>query len=396
MSLFLIFYFLVYGGMNLYVGLKIRAGLRLSGWTTWLLAVFLLFMMLAPLLVRALERWGVSGPTRIIAFCGYFWIAISLWFCSLALILDLWNKTIRVLSLARPHRYALALPPPTALLVTALGVLLLAVLAWNENRGLTLRTVRLCSPRLPAGTRPLRLVQISDVHLGMPLSGRYFDQALGALARAQPDMVVSTGDLRDGTGGTPTARFAQRFAALQPPLGKFAVLGNHEFYAGVESSLAFIRACGFRVLRGEALVATGGPAPLLVAGIDDAAGIAMQVPVNRDENAILPRESDRPFTILLKHQPMIRPASADRFDLQLSGHTHGGQIFPFNLPVHLLYTYVSGLYRAGAGSIYVSRGTGSWGPPLRLLAPREIALFVIEPAEDDGKDSPKRTVHALQ
>ena len=147
------------------------------------------------------------------------------------------------------------------------------------------------------------------------------------------------------------------------------MIGNHEVYAGLESSLHFLRSAGFTVLRGES-VAAGG---IILAGVDDpSAGtdgqqsVAVHAPGNTDD-----------YVVLLKHQPV-----ADKqipFDLQLSGHVHGGQIFPFGLLTRLVYGVGTGLTRLGDGRLlYVSRGTGTWGPPIRLLAEPEITLITLE------------------
>jgi predicted MPP superfamily phosphohydrolase len=169
------------------------------------------------------------------------------------------------------------------------------------------------------------------------------------------------------------------FAAINPPLGKFAVTGNHEFYAGLKESLAFLKDAGFTVLRGQA-VTTG---PIRVAGVDFPAERYIDQPSYIDEQAALDMGDDEGlFTILLKHHPLIEESSLGRFQLQLSGHTHKGQIFPFNYPVRFRYRYIAGLYDLGQGSsVYTSRGTGTWGPPLRLFAPAEVTIFTIESAD---------------
>ena len=208
--------------------------------------------------------------------------------------------------------------------------------------------------------------------------GRRETERVVALVRQlAPDMLVCTGDLLDASADHLTP-LAAGFANLHPPLGKYAVLGNHEYYAGLSESLAFLRAAGFRVLRGE----IAKPSPnVQIAGVDDAVRDATDAPTPpAQEDAVLPEEEHRPFTVLLKHRPTTRPAAEGRFDLQLSGHTHGGQIFPFHVFVRCLYPRYRGLHALRRGSsLYVSCGTGTWGPPMRLFARREITLFVIEP-----------------
>jgi len=120
--------------------------------------------------------------------------------------------------------------------------------------------------------------------------------------------------------------------------------------------------------------------PIALAGVDDPAGRAMQVDCRPDEGAVLPPADSETFTILLKHRASVRPESVGRFDLQLSGHTHGGQVFPFHIYTRLYHPRLSGLHDLGQGSrLHVSRGVGTWGPPLRFLAPPDITCLVIVP-----------------
>ena len=264
----------------------------------------------------------------------------------------------------------------------AVAIAVLSLVSFFEEKRLDVRTVSLQTPRLPPGSPPLRVVQISDLHLGLTVGSREADRTVAVVRQLDPDVLVCTGDLVDATADRLTP-LADGFASLRPRLGKYAVLGNHEYYAGLAESLGFLRAAGFRVLRGEIV----DPSPLLrIAGVDDAVTDARETPESPvQEDTLLPADRDRPFTVLLKHRPSTEPDAEGRFDLQLSGHTHGGQIFPFHVFVAPLYPRYRGLHNLRRGSaLYVSCGTGSWGPPMRLLARREITLFVIEPGARAG------------
>jgi predicted MPP superfamily phosphohydrolase len=148
------------------------------------------------------------------------------------------------------------------------------------------------------------------------------------------------------------------------------VTGNHEYYAGLEQSLDYLQLSGFTVLRNS----IAAPADFLrVVGVDDPAGGG-----NPDEIPLLQQAGQDKFILLLKHRPSVAPMGEGLFDLQLSGHTHGGQIFPFALLTRQAYPLYDGLYQLSGGSVlYASRGTGTWGPPMRLLAPPEITLIEI-------------------
>jgi predicted MPP superfamily phosphohydrolase len=155
-------------------------------------------------------------------------------------------------------------------------------------------------------------------------------------------------------------------------LGAYAVTGNHEYYAGLEHSLRFLRNAGFTVLRGEAARAGG----IILVGVDDPTAMSSGQSTILDTGKALASVSANNFVVLLKHQPVVD--SDTKFDLQLSGHTHGGQIFPFVYLTRLRYRVHTGLTELADGRLlYVSRGVGTWGPPIRLFAPPEITLITI-------------------
>jgi hypothetical protein len=230
------------------------------------------------------------------------------------------------------------------------------------------------SDKIPPGPG-LRIAQISDVHLGILIGRQRLDRILQQLTALQPDILVSTGDLVDAEAHHLDG-LSERLAAYQPRYGKFAITGNHERFAGLEHALDFHVRAGFTLLRGEAMEVAEG---IALAGVDDPAVRASAT----DEARMLAAIPAGRFVVLLKHQPVIDPQS--RFDLQLSGHTHNGQIFPFNLLVKTVYPLIAGRYDLADGRLlYVSRGTGTWGPPIRVLAPPEITL--IELKNPQGRD----------
>jgi len=198
------------------------------------------------------------------------------------------------------------------------------------------------------------------------------------LEKVKPDLVVATGDLVDAQMDK-LDNLATMLAALNPPMGKFAITGNHEFYAGIRQSGRFLKAAGFKLLRNEDLKLNGF---LTIVGVDDPVGkrrYAENGMVGKKEKLLLADSDSERFTLLLKHRPTVDEESLGRFDLQLSGHTHGGQIFPFNLITRLFYPNQRGLHRLDKASVlYVSRGTGTWGPPMRFLSPPEVTLVELQ------------------
>lgn len=377
MSKFLLVFLLLYGGMNAYLFWHLRRAFPQMGW--WLAAVagLLVLMLLSPFLVRVSERAGRTGVARVLAIVGYSWMAILFWFCALALLADLWNLAMLGLSMWKSSASRLALPPRLG--VAIIGVLIAAASIWSVHEALAIRlkevTVR--TPRLPAGSDPVRIVQIADLHLGLIVREGRLRRVLELVEQAEPDLLVSTGDLVDASFDS-VAVEADLLAGARARLGKFAVLGNHESYAGSDNSLRFHEAAGLRVLRGESVLVDG---MLRVAGVDGSGGWHTGIDSADNEDEALAAAGDRRATILLKHRPEVRETSLGRFDLQLSGHTHGGQIFPFNVFAAMANSYGPGLHNLDKGSfLYVSRGTGTWGPPMRLFQPPEVTLIILEPA----------------
>lgn len=379
MSRFFLFYFLIYGGMNLYVGARLSILVR--RWTPWGqigLAAFILFMVAGPILARILERTDYVILAQSIGLVTYTWMAIALWFFFLGVAIDLWNALVWLVHWIWPRVSAVRIGWMQSLVI--LGVVIALATIWGavEAQYLRVRNVTITSPRLPAGSKPIRIAQVSDIHLGLIERDGRLRQIIRIVNRLNPDMLIATGDVIDGTAHH-MEKLVGMWAGCQPPLGKYAILGNHEYYVGLDRSIQLLTDAGFDVLRGR----TARPEPrLLLAGVDDPAGFSRVPRLLADENALLPPlGADRPFTIFLKHRPWIEEGSIGRFDLQLSGHTHSGQVFPFGLVVRMQYPYLHGFFDLGRGSsLYVSRGTGTWGPRLRLAAPPEITLITIQPA----------------
>jgi len=360
--MFFFLVFLLYGGIQFYFSTKAIHAFDLAG-AGWLLAIaWALLMTLGPLLLWRMERCPECHAFTVAsAWIIFGWMGFSFIFFWLGLAMDIYGGVARLAGLP-----ALAARPAFLVLLSAM---VLWMLGFYSARHPRVEQLTIISDKLPAGFQGLRIVQISDLHLGILIGRQRLDQLLQQIKNLHPDMLVSTGDLVDGEAHYLDG-LSDGFAAYHPRYGKFAVTGNHEQYAGIRHAVAFHARAGFRLLRGEAV--TVADAVTLV-GVDDPAVSAG----NTDERAILAQTPASRFVILLKHQPVIDPAA--RFDLQLSGHTHNGQIFPFGLLVKLFYPMIQGRHvLPGGGQLYVSRGTGTWGPPIRILAPPEITLIELK------------------
>lgn len=243
------------------------------------------------------------------------------------------------------------------------------------------REIELGLARWPAPLDGFRIVQICDTHLGPILGERFARDVVARACALDPDLVVVTGDLVDGSVSK-LAEAAAPFAELRARYGVFFVPGNHDYFSGVRSWCEHLQTLGMRVLRNERVSirvsSERGDSVFELAGVDDhRAGL---IPGHRGEDleAALRDLPPERVVLLLAHDPStFRRASSLGIDLQLSGHTHGGQIWPFHYLVRLVVPFVAGCYRRGEAQLYVSRGTGFWGPPMRLLAPAELTEITL-------------------
>lgn len=367
MVLFVAMFLLIYALMHALVFWGCRPLIPRGG--TCAILILMGFLTATPVLVRLLDRADMETLARPLALGGYLWMGYLFLAFSLFVPLGLWHLTREGAALFLPA--AAALPPhgPKGAMAILLIAGALGSYGLLEAKRLRLERVRIETPSLPPGVERLRIVQISDLHLGLLSRGGTARKVADAIAALEPDLLVATGDVVDAQINH-IEGMADSLSALHPPWGKFAVTGNHEVYAGLDQSLQFLRKAGFTVLRNEKRPV--GEA-LTVAGVDDpAAGRPV------DEATLLGEAESGRFTVLLKHRPQVDIAAAHRFHLQLSGHAHRGQIFPFTLLTALFYPLQNGLYPLTADSLlYTSRGTGTWGPPMRVFSPPEITLFEI-------------------
>jgi predicted MPP superfamily phosphohydrolase len=222
----------------------------------------------------------------------------------------------------------------------------------------------------------MRIVQISDIHIGPGIGQRRIAQVVAQCNELDADLIALTGDLADGNADR-LRNSAAPLAGLQARHGVWFVTGNHEYYSGVDPWCALVQELGMQVLINESKYVSFRGLRLQVAGVTDPTG-GMFKKGHRPELERARGKDDADFRLLLAHQPACAPsAAALGFDLQLSGHTHGGQYFPFTLLVHLVQRFVAGLYRTGGMTLYVHRGTTWWGPPMRLGSRHEVALLEL-------------------
>jgi predicted MPP superfamily phosphohydrolase len=278
-------------------------------------------------------------------------------------------------------------PGLRAAAVVAIALLAGAVGMRSALRPPAHRRLEIELARWPRALDGFRIAQISDLHLGSILGRRFAEHVVSRVNALDPDLVAVTGDLVDGS----VRRLADEVApvaGLRARYGVFVVTGNHDHYSGADSWADAWRALGLRVLRNERVSISAGGAAFDLIGVDDHHGGLMDGGGEDLERALEGRDPGDP-AILLAHDPTtFRRSAARGIDLQLSGHTHGGQIWPFGLLVRLAVPHVAGRHRRRGAQLYVSRGTGFWGPPMRLLAPAEISEIVLRSAPPADAVSP--------
>ena len=234
--------------------------------------------------------------------------------------------------------------------------------------------VKIATHKLPEGTESLRIVQLTDLHLGpwvgLPLLRQIVDKTMAV----KPDIVVVTGDLADGSLNNREAEL-EELRRIKTKFGVFAVTGNHDYYDDIDAAEKFMESAGMRVLRSEGTEAGG----IIIVGADDRDHLEKKEwSLTKSELLVLSFEKKQrqQFLLLLRHRPIVETGTEGHFDLQLSGHTHGGQLLPYLNSRHIIAGHDRGLKKLKCGGcLYVSNGAGFVGPPVRLLAPPEIVVI---------------------
>jgi predicted MPP superfamily phosphohydrolase len=366
------------GLLHLYIGLRVLPDLP-GGEPARIAGALLLALSFALMILSLLARriWPRPLADRIAApglFMGGFFSSLLV----LTLLRDL------VLGLAA---FLLAAPAfqtvqsVSAALVAALGTLATVMGFAGARRRARVVEVDVPLRNLPSALHGFSIAQISDVHVGATIRRGYVERIVEAVNALKPDMIALTGDFVDGS--------VKELAPHTAPLGRlnalhgaFFVTGNHEYYSGASAWTAEFRRLGLHVLLNEHAVIEHNGAPLVVAGVTDFSAHHFNPAQRSDPQAALAgAPSNAAAKILLAHQPRSASAAAQAgFDLQLSGHTHGGQFWPWNLFVRFQQPFTAGLHRLNALWVYVSRGTGYWGIPNRFGAPSEITRLRLVPA----------------
>jgi hypothetical protein len=322
---------------------------------------------------RVLHGWGLELAGTLLTYVGATWMGV----------LFLMVSTLGLVELITLGGWGLCAQAPglRGWALVAAGLLSLVSLM-QGLRPPVVRDYEVSVAGLPPERDGLVLVALSDLHLGTLIREPWMKRLARRVAGLRPDLVVVVGDVVDGSVGEvePLVSVLQEVRA---PLGVWAVTGNHEFYAGLERSVGLLEAAGYTVLRDRWVEVVPG---LVLAGVDDLTAREQFALKNQPLEKAL---SGRPpgATILLSHTPwQAEAAAAANVRLMLSGHTHNGQIWPFNYLVRLRYPLMAGRYEIGGMAAIVCRGTGTWGPPMRLWRPSEILRIRLKaPSQGDRR-----------
>jgi predicted MPP superfamily phosphohydrolase len=357
--------FLVLALLHAYIGVRLLPNLGLAAQAAGvaMLAASLGLMPKGFYLRERAGPWAALVPWTAMGF--FSWLLV------LTLGRDL-TLVIASLALSAPDREMWSR-------VSALGVLvatplITAIGFFMARRVAPVVRVNVPLEGLPAGLEGFTIAQISDIHVGTTIKRGFVQAIVNRVNRLGADMVAITGDVVDGSVAD-LAEHTAPLAGLESRHGTYVVTGNHEYYSGAPAWIRELRRLGTRVLLNEHVVLEHDGARLTVAGVTDYSAHHFDASQRSDPRAAAAGAPDG-VKVLLAHQPRTADSAEQAgYDLQLSGHTHGGQFWPWNLFVRLQQPFTAGLNRLGHMWVYINRGTGYWGPPMRFGIPSEITLI---------------------
>jgi predicted MPP superfamily phosphohydrolase len=382
LSLFLITFILLYGGLHLYAFLKVRATFSPGIILSIIICFFMVFMILAPMLVRMIEKEGLETLATGFAYGGYTWMAAILIFFVTGICTDIFRLIIYVSgALFGKNVSAITSANLVYFIICLVASIFVVIYGSFEARNIKTEYIVIKTKKISAEVGRVRIAQISDVHLGMVVGEERLKAIIKTIQQAKPDILVSTGDLLDAQPDK-VEIYIGLIKEIYTPYEKFAVTGNHEVYLdrqykkdkdNKDWSAKLTSKAGFVLLDKDVRNMKG---ILNIVGVGDEAGGGFRRGDNTNEESLCSKIEPSQFTVLLKHRPVPYTGTLCTYDLQLSGHTHKGQIFPFFFITRLFFQHYAGLYELSNKTyLYVSRGSGTWGPPIRFLAPPEVTII---------------------
>ncbi len=375
MRFFPFIYAFIYTMMHVYAVYRAKSAFKFKTKIFILLMLFSIIMVIIPIIIRMSHLSDFHLLKQEMTYYSFLWMGFIVLLCSNLLIYDICRLLLNgCRRLLQKDLSKFILPGSYGFITCLFMSIMLLIYGHFEAQNIVTEKITIYTKKLPESVNKLTIVQISDVHLGHIVREKRLDKIIEKVVKSEPDILVATGDIVDGQINH-NLELIEPFNRFNPKYGKYAVAGNHEFYVGIDQAVDFMQKAGFKVLRGE-WVSTAGM--INIAGVDDpiAANFSSTKAISEKELLLsLPRDK---FTILLKHRPDVKPDSLGLFDLQLSGHTHKGQLIPFNLITKLYYPVHAGYAKLpNNSSLYVNRGAGTTAPPIRILSPPEITIIEL-------------------
>jgi len=339
MILFLLFVLLIYGSFHYYFFLKAKNAFSLSFPFNIFFAIFLLILMFSPFFLRIFEKKGLYILALITAYAGYIWMGLLFLFMVVSFLIEIYKLIAALITfMLKKNIYLITPSAKLSFLLPLFLSILISIYGYYEAKNIRLERREIYSSKVSNSDKPFRIVQISDIHIGLIMNKERVKKIINIIKTAEPDILVCTGDLIDADEDK-IDDYAALFNEINPKYGKFAVTGNHEFYFGRQKAMQFIKKSGFQLLQGNQFKLNEW---LIITGEDDPAIKYFDPNYNKLNLQDLSKAVQKNFIILLKHRPTIDNPSEEYFDLQLSGHTHKGQIFPFNLFTGILFPLSGG------------------------------------------------------
>lgn len=376
MLIFFLIVFAVYGGVNSYVFLRgwqaLPAASSLRAWYAVLFAVCSLSFIIG----RVLENYWLSAVSDLFVWIGSFWLAALAYFVLACLAVDI----LRLLSILLPVHMPEFGDPVRMRQLGMYGVVVVVLLViaggfWNA-RTPRIHRLSIAVAKQAEGIHALRMVLVSDVHLGTIIGQQRLARLVEQINELRPDLVLFAGDVVD-EDLAPVIRqnLGATLLSIRARKGIYGITGNHEYIGGAEKACAYLEAHGVRMLRDTCVEIEGG---ITIAGREDRSSRQFAGRQRKSLDALLAGVDTRTPLIMMDHQPFdLQDAAAHGVDLQVSGHTHHGQLWPFNYITSAIYEVSWGYLQKGSTHFYVSSGVGTWGPPVRTGNRPEIVEITM-------------------
>ncbi|MCH7868031.1 MAG: metallophosphoesterase [Myxococcales bacterium] len=382
--MFLVIFLSVLGGAHYYIVKRIALD---PSWPPGVagVAVATMALGLGALIAQGFLRRRLGVISKGLSWTAYVWLGVLFYLFLTTAFFDLATGVLTLFATESRDLFT-SLPFLRGRALLVVGVTLVASLA-ALRIGLEppiTKRIEIALERFPESLEGFRIVQISDVHIGPLLDERFSALVTERVNALEPDLIVVTGDLVDGRVKR-IASQVEPFRGLRADHGIYFVTGNHDFYSGADDWVSLLTSYGWHTLRNRSVSIGSDGAQFELVGVDDPHGAMLDGGGGEDLSLALSKVDPDRAVVLLAHDPStFKRASKERVGLQLSGHTHGGQIWPFRWVVRASVPWVAGHYRAGASQLYVSCGTGFWGPPMRLGTRSEITELTLRSTRSDS------------